>query len=132
MEKIIMNISASADMFGAYSENCDGIYASGESIEATQADTYEAIRLIKENLPEERWPEQIKGDFEIEWKFDVPSFLEYYSSFMSLAGMEKLTGINQKQLSNYLNRRAVPRRKQADRIVMGIHKFARELLSITL
>ena len=90
------------------------------------------IRLIKKNLPEERWPEQIKGDFEIEWKFDVPSFLEYYSSFMSLAGMEKLTGVNQKQLSNYLNRRAVPRRKQADRIVTGIHKFAHELLSITL
>ena len=76
--------------------------------------------------------EQIKGEFEIEWKFDVPSFLEYYGSIMSLAGMEKLTGINQKQLSNYLHRRAVPRRKQADRIINGLHRFAREILSITL
>lgn len=132
MEKIIMNISASKDMFGAFSENCEGIYAAGDTIEETKADTYEAIRLIKKNLPEERWPEQIKGDYEIEWKFDVPSFLEYYSSFISLAGMEKMTGINQKQLSNYLNRRAVPRKKQADRIITGIHRFAQELLSITL
>lgn len=132
MEKIIMNISASKDMFGAFSENCDGIYAAGDTIEATKADTYESIRLIKVILPEDRWPEPIKGDFEIEWKFDVPTFLEYYGGIMSLAGMERLTGINQKQLSNYLHHRAVPRKKQADRIITGLHQFARELLSITL
>ena len=132
MEKIIMLIEKSKDFYGACSENCEGIYAAGESIEAVKADTYEAIEGIKRNLPEERWPKQIKGEFEIEWKLDVPSFLEYYSSFMSLAGMERATGINQKQLSNYLNHRAVPRRKQADRIISGIHRFAKELLSITL
>ena len=127
-----MIIEKSKDFFDAYSENCDGIYAAGESVDAVKADTLEAIRLIKENLPEERWPKQIRGDFEIEWKFDVPSFLEYYSNFISLAGMERMTGINQKQLSNYLNHRSVPRAKQADRILSGIHRFARELLSITL
>ena len=132
MEKIIMIIEKSKDFFDAYSDNCDGIYAAGESVDAVKADTLEAIRLIKENLPEERWPKQIRGDFEIEWKFDVPSFLEYYSNFISLAGMERMTGINQKQLSNYLNHRSVPRAKQADRILSGIHRFARELLSITL
>lgn len=132
MEKIIMLIEKSKDFYGASSENCDGIYAAGDSIEAVKADTYKAIEGIKRNLPEERWPEQIKGEFEIEWKFDVQSFLEYYHGFMSLAGMEKLTGINQKQLSNYLNRRAVPRRKQTDRMIEGIHRFASELMSITL
>lgn len=132
MDKIIMVIGKSKDFYGAASENCDGIYAAGDSIEAVKADTYEAIEGIKRNLPEDRWPEQIKGDFEIEWKFDVPSFLEYYSSYISLAGMEKMTGINQKQLSNYLNHRSVPRRKQAERIITGIHRFANELLSITL
>jgi predicted RNase H-like HicB family nuclease len=132
MEKIIMIIEKSKDFFDAYSDNCDGIYAAGESVDAVKADTLEAIRLIKKNLPEERWPKQIKGDYEIEWKFDVPSFLEYYSNFISLAGMERMTGINQKQLSNYLNHRSVPRAKQADRILSGIHRFARELLSITL
>ena len=132
MEKIIMIVGASKDMLNAYSDNCEGIYAGGDTIEEVKADTEEAIRLIKKNLPEDRWPEQIKGDYELEWKFDVPSFLEYYSRFMSLAGMEKMTGINQKQLSNYLNHRAVPRKKQADRIITGIHSFAHELLSITL
>ena len=132
MEKIVMLIGKSSDYYGAMSENCDGIYAAGPDIEAVKADTYKAIEGIKRNLPEDRWPEQIKGDFEIEWKFDVPSFLEYYGGFLSLAGLERMTGIHQKQLSNYLHRRAVPRQKQADRIINGLHKFAREILSITL
>ena len=132
MGKIIMMIERSKDYFDAYSDNCDGIFAAGSSIDDVKADAEKAIRLIKENLPESQWPDEIKGDYEIEWKFDVASFLEYYSSFMSLAGMEKMTGINQKQLSNYLNHRAVPRKKQAERIREGIHKFAHELLSITL
>jgi len=132
MGKLVMVIEKSKDHYGAYSENCDGIYAGGDSVEAVKADTLEAIRLLKKNIPEERWPKQIKGDIKVEWKFDVPSFLEYYSSFLSLAGMEKMTGINQKQLSNYLNHRAKPRQKQTDRIRNGIHRFAEELLSITL
>uniref|UniRef100_A0AB33J0T1 Type II toxin-antitoxin system HicB family antitoxin n=2 Tax=unclassified Prevotella TaxID=2638335 RepID=A0AB33J0T1_9BACT len=132
MEKIIIIIEKSKDYFDAYSDTCDGIYAAGASIEEVKKDALQAIELIKKNLPEDRWPRQIKGEYEIEWKLDVPSFLDYYSEFMSLAGMERVTGINQKQLSNYLNHRAIPRRKQADRIMNGIHKFATELLSITL
>lgn len=132
MEKIIMTIEKSKDYFDAYSENCDGVYAAGDSIEAVKADTYKAIDAMKKNLPEAQWPKQIRGDFEIEWKIDVPSFLDYYSDYMSLAGMERVTGINQKQLSNYLNRRSVPRPRQADRIMTGIRKFATELLSLTL
>ena len=94
-----MIVEKSKDFFDAYSDNCDGIYASGENMEAVKSDALEAIRLIKKNLPEDRWPEQIKGEFEIEWKFDVPSFLEYYGDYLSLSGMERMTGINQKQLA---------------------------------
>lgn len=131
-KKIIIVIEKSDDYFDAYSDNCDGIYAGGKDIEEVKKNTYEAIDALKRNLPEERWPEQLKGDYEIEWKLDVPSFLEYYSKFMSLAGMERVTGINQKQLSNYLHHHAVPRRRQAERIMTGIHRFASELMSITL
>lgn len=132
MEKIIMIIEKSKDHFGAYSENCEGIYAAGDSIEAVKTDTVEAIRLLKETKPKEQWPCLLKDNYTIEWKIDVPSFLEYYSRYMSLSGMERMTGINQKQLSNYLNHRAKPRKNQIERIRNGIHRFAEELLSITL
>lgn len=132
MEKITIVIEKSKDFFDGYAESCDGIYGAGDSIQAVKDDIAEAIRLIKQNSPVSQWPEQIKGDFELEFKLDVQSFLEYYANFLSLAGMEKITGVNQKQLSNYLNHRAKPRKPQAERIAKGLHSFAKELLSITL
>ncbi len=132
MEKILMTIEKTSDFYSAYSENCDGIYAAGESIADVKSDTEEAVRLIKKNLPEDQWPEAIKGDYEIVYKLDPVSFLKYYSGFLSLSGLGKITGINPKQLSNYLNGRAVPRRRQLDRISEGIHKFANELLNVSL
>lgn len=132
METITIVIEKTKDQYTGYSENCDGIYAAGDSVEAVMEDAREAIRLIKSNLPQERWPEQIKGDFELNYRLDAVSFLRYYSNFLSLSGLGRITGVNSKQLSNYLNGRAVPRRKQLDRISEGIHRFANELLTISL
>lgn len=132
MEKIIMVIEKSKDFYDAYSENCEGIYAAGGSIDDVKKDTEAAISLIKRDYPESEWPAPLRGEYEIEWKMDVQSFLEYYKDYLSLSGLEKITGINQKQLSNYLNRRARPRKKQVERISEGLRKFASELLSVTL
>ena len=132
MKKIIIVIERSADLFDAYSDNCDGIYGAGDTLEACKADIETSIRQIKEKLPIEQWPEEIKGEYELEYKLDAQSFLEYFSDYISLAGMERITGVHQKQLSNYLNRRAKPRKQQIDRIREGLHRFAEELLSITL
>ena len=132
MKKIIIVIERSADLFDAYSDNCDGIYGAGNSIEECKKDIELSIAQIKEKLPIERWPEEIRGEYELEYKLDAQSFLEYFSDFISLAGMERITGVHQKQLSNYLNRRAKPRKQQVDRIREDLHRFAEELLSITL
>lgn len=69
MEKIIMNICASSDSFGAYSENCEGIYAAGNTIEECKKDVETVISLIKKNLPEEQWPEQIRGEYRLVWNY---------------------------------------------------------------
>ena len=132
MKKIIIVIERSADLFDAYSDNCDGIYGAGDTLEACKADIETSIRQIKEKLPIEQWPEELKGEYELEYKLDTQSFLEYFSQYLSLAGMERITGVNQKQLSNYLNRRAKPRKQQIERISNGLRLFASELLSITL
>ncbi len=132
MKKIIIVIERSADLFDAYSDNCDGIYGAGDTLEACKADIETSIRQIKEKLPIEQWPEELKGEYELEYKLDAQSFLEYFSQYLSLAGMERITGVNQKQLSNYLNRRAKPRKQQIERISKGLRRFASELLSITL
>ena len=132
MEKIIINICARSDSFGAYSENCDGIFAAGNTIDEVKADVIEAISLIKNNLPEDRWPEQIKSDYVIEWHYDTQSLLLHYGTLMSLSGLERITGVHQKQLWAYMHGRSKPRRKQAERIEHGIRNFGQELSTIAL
>ena len=42
-----MMVERSKDYFDAYSDNCDGIYAAGNSIDEVKADAEKAIELIK-------------------------------------------------------------------------------------
>ena len=131
--EIIMLISASADSFGACSENCPGIWAAGDTVEACKADTVQAIELIKNNMPREDWPEPLKaGEYTIIWRYDTESFLYYYGSFISLAGMERITGINQKQLWAYMHGRKKPRQAQKEKIINALHRFARELAAAVI
>lgn len=125
-----MNICASSDSFGAYSENCDGIYAAGNTIEECKKDVVTAIELIKKNLPEEQWPEQIKGEYRLVWHYDVQSLLLYYGTMLSLSGLERVTGIHQKQLWAYMHGRSRPRKQQKERIEESLHRFADELSDV--
>ncbi len=132
MQKLIINICASKDSFGAYSENCEGIYAAGNTVDEVKADVSQAINLIKENLAIEQWPDPIKGDYEIEWHYDTQSLLQHYSGIFTNAALERLTGINQKQLWNYANGVSKPRPAARHKIEAALHTLGRDLLSLSL
>ena len=132
MEKLEIIICASKDHFGACAENCEGIYAAGNTVEEVRKDVEETIRLIKENLPEERWPEILKGEYEIVYKYDTQSLLNYYSGILTHAALERLTGINKKQLWNYANGVSKPRPAQVKRIETALHKLGTELIALSL
>lgn len=127
-----MNICASADSFGAYAENCDGIYAAGNTIEDCKKDVEKAISLIKETLPEEQWPAPIRGEYRLAWRYDIQSLLLHFGSIMSLSGLERLTGVHQKQLWAYMHGRSKPRQQQKKRIEDALHAFAGELSDVSV
>ena len=58
---------------------------------------------------------------------DNASFLEYYSKIISLAGLERLTGVNQGQLSHYLTGKRKPSAKTTQKIQRHLHAFGKEL-----
>ena len=66
-------------------------------------------------------------DCEFEFQFDVASFLAYYGNILSLAGMERLTGVNQGQLSHYVTGRRKPSKKTIEKIENKLHEFGQEL-----
>ena len=69
---------------------------------------------------------------EFEYSYDVASFLAYYSEIVSLAGLERLTGVNQGQLSHYLTGRRKPSKTTAKKLETKLREFGKELNQIEL
>lgn len=63
---------------------------------------------------------------------DVKSLLTIYEGIFTKAGLERLTGINQKQLWHYASGTSSPRREQAIKIENAIHRLGNELIAIHL
>ena len=67
---------------------------------------------------------------EFDYEYDMASFLSYYSKAFSLAGLSRITGINQGQLSHYVTGRRVPSARTKEKMQHSIHKFAEELKEV--
>jgi len=106
----------------------------GNNAEAAKTDMLEAMNFHKETCIEEGlpYPDFLNEPFEINYTFDTKSLLEYYNGILSLSGLEKITGIHQKQLWNYLHTDTKPRRAQVEKIEQGLHSLGSELMSISL
>ncbi len=133
MEKLIVNICASADSFGAYAENAEGIYGAGDTIDEAKADVLKSIKETKENLPRSQWPEALRGEsYDIEWKYDTQTLLNHFAGIFTNAALERLTGINQKQLWNYANGVSKPRAEAKKKIQTALNRLGRELVALSL
>lgn len=80
----------------------------------------------------EAYPKVFDGDYEILFKFDVQSLLEYYRGIFSFSALQTITGINQKQLAHYASGLSKPRKAQAEKIAAGLHALADELHVVTV
>jgi len=102
----------------------------GKTIEEAKQDMLEQMQFYKETAQEMgfKYPEFLDYDYEIHYTVDSLSLMRYYvlSGIFSLAGMEKMTGINQKQLWSYLHG-TKPRKAQSNRITAGFEKLRKEL-----
>lgn len=131
-KRLLINICASSDSFGAYAENCDGIYAAGDSVGAVKKDVIDAISIYKEITPVDEWAAPIKEDWPIKWVYDTQSLLQYYQGILSNAAIERLSGINQKQLWNYSKGLSKPRKAQKDKLEYALHSLGQDLLDFSL
>ena len=67
---------------------------------------------------------------EFVFKYDVASFLSYYAYAFSLAGLSRITGINQGQLSHYINGTSKPAQKTIDNIQEKVNNFGIEMSKV--
>ena len=80
----------------------------------------------------DEYPAVFDGEYEIVYKFNVQSLLEFYRGIFSFSSLETITGINQKQLAHYASGISKPRPKQAEKISQGLHRLAKEMMVVTV
>ena len=125
-------IEKGKDNYGAYAENGDSIWGAGDTPEEAKQSVLEAIELLKKYNKSENIPAILKGEYEIAYKFDTVSLLNYYKKIFSNTAFEQLTGINQKLIQHYKADRKHPRITQKKKIENALHRLGEELLSVEL
>ncbi|MCR5014364.1 MAG: helix-turn-helix domain-containing protein [Bacteroidales bacterium] len=101
----------------------------GKSVKEALEDFDEAHAELKEMEESEG---KTFPDLEFVFRYDTVSFLKYYSKIISLAGLQRLTGIDRHQLSHYVTGKSKPSTKTVARIQKGINALGRELSNISL
>lgn len=127
-------IETAENNYSAFIEGVDGIVATGSTIEEIKTNLIDALDVFVETSREMglEVPEKLKGDYEIRFSMDVKSLLTYYEGIFTKSGLERLTGINQKQLWHYAKGKSIPRRAQVEKIEKALHRLGAELLSVSL
>ena len=102
----------------------------GNSIKEVESNMREAIELYLED--NDNPCELLSGEFELKFRIDTATFLNYYSGIFTKAALSRITGINERQLWHYAAGVHKPRPKQAEKIQHGIQSLTKELEAISL
>ena len=133
MNKIKAFIERSNDGFyGVYVDLDDntlnyGIIGEGSTVQEAIEDFKAGYEEMKDLYKEEN---RSFVEAEFEFCYDIASFLNYYSSFFSLAGLSRLTGIHQGQLSHYLTGHRRPSQKTIEKIESSLQAFGKEISQV--
>ncbi len=132
MKNVRVIIEPSEYGYSAYIDDTTlgyGCLGEGKTINETVNDFNMAYAEMKEY-----YGQTGKHFEEIQYVFYVQpgAFLKEYGRTFSLAGLQRLTGVNQTQLGHYLHGRRRPSRKTVEKIERSIHRFAEELAHVRL
>lgn len=131
MKKINIIIERGEDAYAAYAEKFAGIYAMASSVEEVKESIKTAILLYNKHN-KSKTPILLNTNYTLEYTYDIQSFFNFYKGVFTKSGLEKITGINQKQIQHYSSGLKKPRSLQRKKIQDALHKLGAELQSIHL
>ena len=129
MKKVTAIIETGSDhTFSIYSQGADdlpyGVIGTGDTLAQAKEDFMIAYKEIKDSFTEMNKPFE---EVEFSFRYDIPSFLQEFAYAFTLAGLERITGINQKQLGHYISGYRKPSQKTVRKMEEGIHRFSEQL-----
>lgn len=116
-------IERSKTGYSAFEAN-EPIFTTGKTVLELQSNAMEATNFF---LEESKIAYKPKLEFEIDFK----QFFEYYKIINSKHLAVRI-GMNESLLSQYVNGKKKPSKKQIDRIVDGLHEIGKELIESSL
>ena len=132
MKQVKVVIEKTKNHYDAYSENVEGIYGGGETADEAKQSIVSAIELLKKYNHKDKVPAILKGEYKLVFRFDTESLLNFYKGVFSNSALERITGINQRQLQHYASGLKKPREPQLRKIEKALHKLGGELLAVEL
>lgn len=104
-----------------------GIIGDGKTVEETIKDFENGYEDMKECYRENG---KKFRECNFTYKYDIPSFLQAYAYAFTLAGLARITGIAQGQLSHYVTGNRRPSERTVKKIESALHGFGSEIANI--
>lgn len=102
----------------------------GDTVKEIEERMKEAIDFYLEDNPVPI--KLLTGNYELRFKLEASTFINYYSNVFTKSALSRITGINERQLWHYAAGVHKPRRNQIEKIEKGIRSLAEELNEISL
>jgi len=101
-----------------------GIHGTGTTVKDAVEDFVSAYEAMKD-FYRQKGKDFVEASFE--YHYDMASFLQFYSTYFSLEGLSRMTGIHQGQLSHYVNGTRNPSKRTIQKIDTRVRDFANNL-----
>ena len=133
MKQIHVTLELGKDGYGVWFKEVPNVFGFGETVEEAKNDAKAALDfyIVALNKCNQPIPEILHGEYELLFEFDIEALLKYIEGTVTKKALAKAAGINPVQLSHYSSGLKKPRKQQKEKIVAGLHKIGRELLSVS-
>jgi len=134
MEKVIVEVSFTGNNYSAHIPILPGCVVTGNSLVEIRKHIEEIVPFHIEGTKEDNdeYPSIFDGEYEFIYKLSTDALLNEFSGIFTKSALSRLTGINERQLWHYAAGVRHPRQIQRQRIVKGLHKLGKELLTVEL
>ena len=134
MEKVTVEVSYSGKNYSAHIPILPGCVTTGNSLLEIRKHIEEIVPFHIEGMKEDNdeYPSEFDSEYEFTYKLSAEALINEFSGIFTKAALSRVTGINERQLWHYAAGVRHPRQVQRKRIVDGLHKLGKELLSVDL
>jgi hypothetical protein len=134
MEKVIINVWKTPSGYCAGTDILPGWAVAADTFGELKQDVVDGIQFYMDcgKKDGEGYPPVLDGEYELVYQFNIESLLCFYEGIFTMAALERVTGIKQRQLGNYARGVHKPRPAKEKEIKTALRALGEELLAISV